>query len=35
LTILIAAARASSMFGVSPANQRKQVLASVTAAAIG
>ena len=34
-TILMAAARASSMSGVSAASQRKQVLALVLAAAIG
>jgi hypothetical protein len=31
----MAAVRASSMFGVSPANQRKQVSALLLAAAIG
>jgi hypothetical protein len=34
-TILMAASRASSMFGVSAASQRKQVFALVLAAAIG
>ena len=34
-TILLAAARASSRFGASPASQRKQALALVMAAAIG
>jgi len=34
-TIRDAASRASSMFGVSPASQRRQVFALVLAAAIG